>query len=613
MKILTKIFTILLCGTLCLNSAGATNNCQNEIYRLHNPDKCIQNTVTDSFSFATTIGTTTGALALVGSAIALLGGQSNNATPAPSVKAPTLPKYDMVGADIDQIHLSAIMNTNEYTENSDQYNDIRAAYSLARGFTGISSEIAVFDSGKNTIHGGNVAYFASGQIAPNATVSSYMVADRYGNFKSFYEIGDTIKSATNANIYNFSWSADISATVIRNKAQLINATDYNFIDSLTNAATQQDAIFVWAAGNDGALQSSALSAIPLHVKELKGHFVNVVAWDSTTGKLADFSNACGITKEYCITAPGTNLESPLSEKTLNGTSFATPIVSAAIAVIREAFPYMKSSEITDLLFTTARDLGDTGIDEVYGHGMLDLERATRPVGTPVIPISENFNTTLRTAHISAPIARKIQSKNLKFAFIDDYGRAFTTSLNDNIAIKNRSIGLEHLRNTETTNQPHNGIEFGFKQTDLLNGNGFLQSDSNNIISFIRHNGQITIGRTQLFQQTTFGITTPKVNPESMINSFSNIYTAAATIGARYGDFTLSIGTPDTIISGNMYLRTPHGRTTNGDYIYTNNKIDLASTPSIEYRATYKSLTAGFVNNPSGQDEVYIFAKTKLSF
>ena len=616
MKKLKKFFTWFLFCVLCTNNAVA-KDCNNDTYRLQNPEECADKSESFSLSFTSTLGATSGALALVGGAIALFanGPHNDTYTTPTQTRTPTLPKYDMVGGDIDEVYLASILSDTEYLDNSNQYNDIRVAYSLARGFTGSGSEIAVFDSGKNTIHGGNVAHFASGYIAPNASVSSYLVADRYGDFKSFYEIGNEINNAThaNTNIYNFSWSANIFATDIHSRKQLINSTDENFINSLINAANQNDAIFVWAAGNNGMTQSSALSAIPLHIKELQGHFVNVVAWDSDTGALANFSNACGITKDYCITAPGTNLESPLSPDSLNGTSFAAPIVSAGIAVIREAFPYMKSAEITNLLFTTARDLGEVGIDEIYGHGMLDLERATRPVGTPLIPISDQFSMTMRAAQVSAPIGRKIQSKNLTFAFIDDFGRAFTTKMNDNITIKNRSIGLEHLREPDAIHTKSKGIEFGFKQTDLLNGDGFLQTAQNNIISFIRHKGEFSLGATEIFHQTSFGITTTNQNQESMISGFSNVYTASVTIGAKYGNFAVSIGTPDTIISGNMYLRTLSGRANNGEYIFTDNKIDLSSIPSIEYRATYKSLSAGFVDNPSGRDEIYLLARTKLTF
>ncbi|MBQ2844669.1 MAG: S8 family serine peptidase [Alphaproteobacteria bacterium] len=614
MKIKAQILSALLCGILSMPVAFG-NNCDSEVYRLQNPDKCQTAHTHPDFSFTKTIGTTAGALALIGGAIAIFSGTTGNASPATDMHIPTMPKYDMVGADISAVQLASITSNSDYLENLKQYNDIRLAYSLARGFTGAGSEIVVFDSGENTFHGGNVAHFASGQIAPNATVSSYMVADRYGDFKSFYEIGNQINSATNTNakIYNFSWSADISANAIHSQNHLINMTDANFINSLKNAATTQDAIFVWAAGNDGKAQSSALSAMPIHIDELKGHFVNVVAWDSETGALADFSNACGITQEYCITAPGTNLETPLSQSTLNGTSFATPIVSAAIAVIREAFPYMQSSEITNLLFTTARDLGKTGIDEIYGHGMLDLERATRPVGTPVVQISDTFGTRLSTARISAPIGQKIQSKNLKFAFVDDFGRAFETNLNDNIRIKNHSIGWAHLHQDKKTSAKFKNLEFGIKETNIISGDGFLQTDSNNLMTFVRHTGNQTIGNINFFQETSLGITTPNTSPESMINKFSNIYTAAITIGAKYQDFSLSIGTPDTIIYGNTNLYTLSHRNTDGDYIFTNNKIDLTSVPSIEIKATYKSISAGFVKNPYGQNEIYMLAKTKISF
>lgn len=613
MKQIKTIFITLLTFALFFTNANATN-CKNKIYRLHNPEKCIDHINDSELSFAGTLGATTGALAIIGSALGLLGLQSNNEHTNDHPSLPTLPKYDMVGADVDYMVLSSIINDTEYTKNSTQYNDIRLAYSLARGFTGNGSEIAIFDSGQNTFHGGNVAYFASGQIAPNASVSSYMVADRYGDFKTFYEIGDIINSATNANIYNFSWSAGNSfVTDIRNRQQMINATDENFINSLINSATNQDAIFVWAAGNNGATESSALSALPIHINELMGHFVNVVAWDSETGTLADFSNYCGMTKNFCITAPGTNLESPKSENPLNGTSFATPIVSAAIAVIREAFPYMKSTEITNLLFTTARDLGAEGVDEVYGHGMLDLERATRPVGAPLVPISEDFGITMRTSHISAPIGQKIMSKKLTFAFVDKFGRAFNTNMNDNIIIKNRSIAQEHLSTENEKSIKLNNLELGFKKTDLFNGDGFLKTDSENIMTFVRHKRHTNIGNLRLFHHSSLGITSPKNNSESMISNFSNIYTASITIGAAYGDFSFSVGTPDTIIYGNINLNTLQGRTINGDYIFTNNKIDLTSVPSIEFQARYKSFIAGFVNNPSGPDEIYVLAKTKLSF
>ncbi|WP_302789002.1 S8 family serine peptidase, partial [Escherichia coli] len=58
------------------------------------------------------------------------------------------------------------------------------------------------------------------------------------------------------------------------------------------------------------------------------------------------------------------------EKT--GTSMAAPMVSGAAAVLMQRFPYMTASQIASVLLTTATDLGEKGVDAVYGWGKLNL-------------------------------------------------------------------------------------------------------------------------------------------------------------------------------------------------------------------------------------------------
>ena len=589
-----------------------TNKCANDMYRLSHPEHCSDN---KRLSFATTATVAGGGLALVGGAIALFGMSTGGGSDSESITT-TSAQYnpDQVGNDIDYARYAGAINQNAYTRNNNQYNDIRLGYSLARGFTGKNSTIAVFDSGLHTPHGSSVAHIASDQVAPDAKVEVYEVADENGNFKSFYEMGDIITSASSANIYNFSWSAiDSYAHSVSSRNQMEQMTDPHFINALSNAATQQDAIFVWAAGNEYNFQSSSLSAMPRVVPELKGHFVNVVAWDSQTQSLATFSNACGVTMNYCITAPGTDLKSSASNTELNGTSFAAPIVSAAIAVIREAFPYMKSTEITNLLFATARDLGASGVDAIYGHGMLDMERATRPVGATTIPLSESTNIAMQHSRVSSTIGNQLKSENIKLSFVDSFGRAFETNLNDNISVKNRGIGFERLSSKNINNVKISNIEIGFKQTDMMNASGILQTQSQDLLSFVGINDAIKFGDITLSYRTTFGSMNPKTSAESIVSGFSNIFTASATIGIQWQDLSFSIGTPDTIIGGDMYLHTLSGRNANGDYVFQNHKIDMATRPSVEYSASYKSITMGFVDNPYGTDEFYILTKGKISF
>ena len=210
-------------------------------------------------------------------------------------------------------------------------------------------------------------------------------------------------------------------------------------------------------------------------------------------------------------------------------------------------------------------------------------------------------------------AQKIKSKNLKFAFVDSYGRAFDANLNDNIRIKNRGIGFERLRANNESVAHFGNLEFGFKNSELLMGDGFLSTDSQNTITFIGLNNSVQLGHSTLFARTTIGTMQPTASPESMINGFSDIITGSVSIGAQYQDWTFTIGTPDTIIGGNMYLRTPTGRSIDGQYTFDNNTINMASRPSVELSASYKFMTVGFVDNPYGTDEVYFITKTKFQF
>ncbi|TPW26203.1 autotransporter outer membrane beta-barrel domain-containing protein, partial [Martelella alba] len=120
----------------------------------------------------------------------------------------------------------------------------------------------------------------------------------------------------------------------------------------------------------------------------RGRIVVVVALDAYN-VIADYSNHCGVAKYWCVAASGTNVYSSIpvsmgSYAQESGTSMAAPNVSGAIAVLTEAYPTFTPAEIVEILFMTAEDLGATGVDDVYGWGMIRLDRALSvgPVGMP---------------------------------------------------------------------------------------------------------------------------------------------------------------------------------------------------------------------------------------
>lgn len=62
-------------------------------------------------------------------------------------------------------------------------------------------------------------------------------------------------------------------------------------------------------------------------------------------------------------------------KDMDGTSMASPHVTGALGLLLERFPYLTATQVRDVMFTTATDLGDEGVDEIYGWGLVNLERA----------------------------------------------------------------------------------------------------------------------------------------------------------------------------------------------------------------------------------------------
>lgn len=616
MKVIKRIFTPILCACiLCVSAFAATDDCSNSVYRNLYPEKCQDYDTDHSFTTAAMVGG--GVLAGAGLALVALAGSgsgSGDGGPATPARQPTLQIYDHVGYT-DPVALANVMNTRDYQRNANHYNEIRLAYSLARGFTGAGSTIAVMDTGSVGWHGTAVESIAGGTIAPDARVNSYQIVNDRGDFLSYKEIGNIIASINDAHIFNNSWGiktlGNYSAYGIQTRAQLERITDAGFIKSIVDQASNNDAIFVWAAGNDGTTESTALAAIPRVIAEMQGHFINVVAWDSQTGALADYSNQCGVTQMYCITAPGTKIDVGIGSA--SGTSFAAPIVSDAVAVIRQAFPYMSATEVTQLLFTTARDLGDAGVDPVYGWGMLDLERATRPVGAPLVPLADGMQP-LQPARASGVIGRKLRRANLDFAFYDAFGRAFSAKLNDNITYTENGRAFERLRSDDPIVAVQMGhFEFGFTNENLLRADGFIQTDDNALTSFIGMANQFEIGDVTIFQNARFGFSAPDADKNSMITGFSSMYTASAKFGAKYHNWTISVAMPETVIDGQMNLNLPTGRANDGRFLYTGHTIDLAERPAMEYSIGYKYFSASYIDNPYGIDEFFVMAKHKFVF
>ena len=217
-----------------------------------------------------------------------------------------------------------------------------------------------------------------------------------------------------------------------------------------NRATAAGIVIVVAAGNDGLANPSASAAFANQASVSRNLVIiagSVGGNDARTAgadAISSFSDRAGDSAAHFLTAVGERVRAPDENNTpylWSGTSFATPQITAAVALLAQAFPNLTGAQIVDLLYRTARDAGAPGVDPVYGQGVLDLTAAFQPVGTTsmagsTMPVSLTSNATL-----SAPMGDSARGA-LGTVILDSYNRAFAIDLGTTIrpAVQSRMLG-----------------------------------------------------------------------------------------------------------------------------------------------------------------------------
>ena len=87
---------------------------------------------------------------------------------------------------------------------------------------------------------------------------------------------------------------------------------------------------------------------------------------------------------YYKNSDGVSVASDTSYSTGNGTSFASPAAAAGGLLLQQYYNslygnYMKSATLKAIMLGTAEDLGQTGPDNKFGWGLLDVEKVARAI------------------------------------------------------------------------------------------------------------------------------------------------------------------------------------------------------------------------------------------
>ena len=189
------------------------------------------------------------------------------------------------------------------------------------------------------------------------------------------------------------------------------------LDLLAQEGSDEKVVLVWAAGNyngldcildlpecvDGLVEARSaglMAGLTARIPELRGHSVAVVAV-RPDGEISDFSNHCGIAADYCLAAPGEDIlvayfgpsrDGRIGVRgtaTSGGTSFAAPIVTGGLALMKHYFrSQLSNTDLLARLLRTANSSGPYADPDLYGRGLMDLGAATSPVGTSTVALGD---------------------------------------------------------------------------------------------------------------------------------------------------------------------------------------------------------------------------------
>jgi len=255
----------------------------------------------------------------------------------------------------------------------------------------------------NNIQG--VAYNASLVIGGMNFVADDSVSAHYVASSMNYVSSQSTKVINNS--WDFTSEIGDSVTTYQSFAR-----DYPIIISAIKTALDRGSVLVFAAGNNAEANPRTPATVPFYDHDVaaKGGFI-VVAASTNDGKLlASYSNRCGISKEYCITAPGGDdiagqpfyvTEILGADRDSNtgyfhqaGTSIAAPIVSGAVALVAEQFPWMSNKNLSVTILTTGTRAANPDVE--WGRGLLDVGKAIKG---PAL-FEENFEANIPGGYAS---------------------------------------------------------------------------------------------------------------------------------------------------------------------------------------------------------------------
>lgn len=361
---------------------------------------------------------------------------------------------------------------------------------------------SILQSGAQPVkdHGTHVASLIAGKrdgvgmhgVAPEANLHLTAINPTGGSTLDIANVthGTLNAASLGAVAQNNSWGFNVAASTLQNHldanpgqsvAQGLNSVIANYgvnrwqayLDALDTFGN--GGVVVWSLSNDNSIASGdVMATLPYFEPRLQGSWIAAANGYFEVNAAGDITKAvrmsapCGLAARFCIAGDGTTKAASATSDTSyaagTGTSYVAPQISGAVALLAEAFPDLSSEEWAKRLLASADnswfsalgvpvdgsvDFGN-GVTHTYsgewGHGVLDIAAALRPIGSVAVLSGDNVMTSERASLAESTLVAPAAFGDSLAAALDRSDIAVFDSLNRGFAVQGSSLVAEPRSN-----------------------------------------------------------------------------------------------------------------------------------------------------------------------
>ena len=463
--------------------------------------------------------------------------------------------------------------------------------------------------------------------------------------------------------------------------------------------TDRGSIIVAAAGNQGLAYAQFPGAFATQIDSagklvLGGRMLMVGATDATGKVIAPFSNRAGHictnyagatcadpyqVKDFFVVAPGmavygsaanqqgfldgngkTNTSGSIG---INGTSPAAAYVSGGVALMKQAWPQLRPEQLVSIVLNTAKDMTYNpvtkkndliGVDEVYGHGLVDFDAATKPMGALVLANNTKLTGSGPQGKVaqlqgtgvvtSGAVSLSTSSVLQNTQAVDTVGRNYTVDLTRAVGYSNAMsyqygtpwmalagnnyrhlsapVGRDGVMTFMSSDggassqyewQHSEGTRLKFETGVLQEKAGFLGTQGGGAMAFGGSStvwtgigfDQRIVGNTSLIGNYTIGVTRTSNVADSMVQLSSNVIADSWKLGVAQSNImfegktrdtlSLSVATPVAVRKGyaNVTGVTGYTYTDNADGTTDANPVTQTERVSLAPKVREMDLVLGY--------------------